>query len=929
MTTDKWRTTWDLYNSARELPLAERAGFLNSLSTDPEVLEEVSLLLDEPDEQPPETEQNHTALLASFGMGRYSVIDYLGKGGMSEVYSAQDQQLGRTVALKFLLPGTIDRSAERVMREAKTLSGLNHPNIVTVHEVIQAPSGLAIVMELVEGATLRSLCGSPLPQDRVVRLGLQVAQALAAAHAHGIVHRDIKPENILVRPDGYVKVVDFGLARHFSPDDATPAYGLTVGTLRYMSPEQLRGKSISPASDIFALGLVLHELAAGEHPFAGNFSMQTAYSIATQPFALPPNRSTARITSSGLERLIAAMLAKDPTERPSAVNVAERLEETLLLSGSVALGRSSHRKRRLWQAGLAACVIGVAAAGWLAYSRRDAPVSADLKIRPLTSQAGWENAPALSPDGVSIAFTWADKLDGVRNLYLKRLPDDDPVKLTNYSRGLVGYLAWSPDGKRIAFKYSSGVLGRPGGLHIVSISDGKLRKAFDLINSNLSSSIDWSPDGTELASSDAAPGTAHLALYLLNLKTGKTRQLTSPPKEDWGDWNPKFSPDGLTIAFKRVTSFWVDDMYLVPEKGGTPRRLTSAGRGIWGHAWLPDGKSLIVSCQRAGSIFGIWRFPTVPNVQPERISLGGVDAITPTASRRTDSIAWVNQLWDLNIYRIASDGKGKPARLIASTLRDQGAAYSPDGRIAFVSDRSGSREIWLARDDGSRQVRVTNLRGSPIDQLVWSPDGRQLAFAGRFLGHSGTFVLPCNPGGLSCGEPKRLSSDNTLEGAVAWSLDGKSLYFSSERTGRSEIWKRAASGGEPAQVTRDGGYLSRESPDRKWLYFSKPDREAIFRMPVSGVSGPELVVGAPYRVQPRGWALTRSELFFIDRGTQDHSTVIRAYNPSTKAMRSIVSLDEIFADRDDIGFSVSPDEKWVLYSQLDRSGSNVMLAESR
>ena len=145
-------------------------------------------------------------------------------------------------------------------------------------------------------------------------------------------------KTFLVRPDGYVKVVDFGLARHFSPDDATPAYGLTVGTLRYMSPEQLRGKSISPASDIFSLGLVLHELAAGEHPFASDLSMQTAYSIATQPFALPPNRSTARINSSGLERLIAAMLAKDPTERPSAVDVAERIEETLLLSKSVALG---------------------------------------------------------------------------------------------------------------------------------------------------------------------------------------------------------------------------------------------------------------------------------------------------------------------------------------------------------------------------------------------------------------------------------------------------------------------------------------------------------------------------------------------------------------------------------------------------------------
>lgn len=152
-------------------------------------------------------------------------------------------------------------------------------------------------------------------------------------------------------------------------------------------------------------------------------------------------------------------------------------------------------------------------------------------------------------------------------------------------------------------------------------------------------------------------------------------------------------------------------------------------------------------------------------------------------------------------------------------------------------------------------MRVTNLKGSPIDQLVWSPDGQQLAFTARISDHSGVFVIPCKPGGMSCGEPERLSSDNAIKGGVAWSVDGKSLYFASERTGRSEIWKQPASGGERSQVTRDGGYVSRESPDRKWLYFAKYGIEAIFRMPVSGGSGVELVVGSPYHPQPGGWAL--------------------------------------------------------------------------
>lgn len=927
MTSDEWRTAWDLYRSARELSPAECANFLNSAGADSAVLQEVSLLLNEPDEETPAVEQNCSALLASFEMGRYALVNYLGKGGMSEVYSAEDRQLGRTVAIKFLLPGTIGgHSADQVVREAKTLSGLNHPNIVTVYEMIQSPSGLAIVMELIEGVPLRSLCKGPLPEDRVVRLSLQIAQALKAAHSRGIVHRDIKPENILVRPDGYVKVVDFGLARRFSLD-SSPAYDVAAGTLRYMSPEQVLGKPISPASDIFSLGVVLYELTTGEHPFVGTSSVQTAYLITTKPVARFAKGSSIQATIPRLESLIAAMLAKDPAARPSAINVAEELDAIPRLSGSVAPSRTSYDKPRLWFVGLAACLLVIATAGWLEHNKRAAPEFADLKIRPLTSQAGWENAPALSPDGRSIAFTWTDKLDGVRNLYIKRLSDNAPVKLTNNSNGLIGYPAWSPDGKRIAFKYSVNESGKRGGsLYLLSINDGKQQKAFDLKDSNLSSSIDWSPDGTELAFSDAMPGTERLAIYLQKLQTGKTRRLTSPPKDDWGDWNPKFSPDGSTVAFKRVGGFWFDDMYLVAERGGVPRRLTATRRGIWGHAWLPDGKSLIVSYQRAGSIFGIWRFPIAPNGQPERISLSAIDAITPTASRRTDTIAWVNQVWDLNIYRTSVAGTGRPVRLIASTVRDQGAAYSPDGRIAFVSDRSGSREIWLAHEDGSGQVRVTNLKGSPIDQLVWSPDGHQLAFVARISDISGIFVLPCNPGGMGCGEPKRLMSDKAPESAPAWSTDGKSLYFASERTGHWEVWKQPVTGGAPVQVTQ--GYMSRESPDGQWLYFSKPATEEIFRMPLSGDSGAELVLGSPYHPQAGGWALTRSELLFIDRATKEHSAVIRAYNPSTKAMRSIVSLNEIFPDRDDIGLSVSRDEKWVLYSQLDRSGSNVMLAEN-
>ena len=288
----------------------------------------------------------------------------------------------------------------------------------------------------------------------------------------------------------------------------------------------------------------------------------------------------------------------------------------------------------------------------------------------------------------------------------------------------------------------------------------------DLTNANLSSSVDWSPDGSQLAFADDLPGMDRMALYLYTLQTGEKRKLTSPPAGYWGDWNPRYSPDGRTVAFKRVTGFWADDLYVVPASGGEVKRVTTLGRGIWGHAWTPDGKGLIFSCQRNGTVFGIWRFPLENPSQMEPIRQGGIDSIMPATSRKTGRIAWVDQLWDLNIYRAPLEGGGKPLKLISSTLRDQDAVYAPDGRIAWISDRSGSREVWISGGDGSGQTQVTNFAGPQIDHLQWSPDGSRLAFDSRPNGEADIFLLACDPVAMRCGQPARVATGSPAESPV-------------------------------------------------------------------------------------------------------------------------------------------------------------------
>ena len=317
----------------------ERRAFAQSASDDPEVLRLVLELIGQVEVELPADEdtasQRESELKAGARFGRYEILEKLGRGGMGQVYSARDTELGRLVALKLLAPdvAVTPKAVERLIREAKAASALNHPNIVTVYEVIREGANLAVAMELVEGKALRNYCGQPQPARQMIHWGQQIAKALAATHKVGLVHMDIKPENVMVRTDGFVKLLDFGLARQTLSQGTgtqTNISGMLAGTFNYMSPEQTRGEAVSGASDVFSLGIVLYELATGTHPFRADSAIDTAQAIAHRD-PKPPH-ALKRSISPALNALLLSMLAKDPNRRPTATDADRRL------------GRSTPRK---------------------------------------------------------------------------------------------------------------------------------------------------------------------------------------------------------------------------------------------------------------------------------------------------------------------------------------------------------------------------------------------------------------------------------------------------------------------------------------------------------------------------------------------------------------------------------------------------------
>jgi Tol biopolymer transport system component len=874
-------------------------------------------------------------------LAQFQICEKLGEGGMGVVWKARDTHLDRFVALK-TLPAERLADPERKRRsvqEAKAASALNHPNIVHIYDIAEADGVQFISMEYVPGKTLDQLIGRKgLRLNEALKYAVQIADALAQAHSARIIHRDLKPSNIIVGENGHLKVLDFGLAKLTetttdelgetvtmrAQDGPRTEEGVVFGTVAYMSPEQAEGKKVDARSDIFSFGSMLYEMVTGRQAFHGDSKISTLSAILKEE----PKPVSAVVASvpRDLEKLIIRCLRKDPDRRYQhmgdvkvALQELKEESDSGKLTGIVQAGAPARRKARgMWALAGAAVLLIVAAAIGLWFLRpRSHPVP---KIVPLTSYPGRQITPALSPDGKQVAFAWDGEKGDNFDIYVKLVDAGTPLRLTDNPAN-ENSPAWSPDGGYVAF---CRVVGKNREILVIPALGGPERRLGE--SAGCDSGMSWSPNGKFLALSDKSTAGPSMALYIRSFETGDKRQLTSPPNGDLGDVAPAFSPDGKTLAFIRSHSTLAGGIYSLSISGNgeareEPRRLTRDHPWIGGFDWTPDARTIVFSPGQFGNTT-LWTIPASGGT-PERL-IGGENASGISVSRASDRLVYSRVSLDYNIWRIpgpnASDKNRAPTRFIASTRPDLEPQFSPNGKkIVFNSARSGTYAIWVCDRDGLNPVELASFNGTIVGSPRWSPDSKWIAFESPKAGNSDTYVISADGGPV-----RRLTAGPWHNIRPSWSKDGRWIYFGSNRSGDWQIWKQPAQGGTAVQVTKKGGREAFESLDGKVVYYTKEGFTGIWEVPVQGGEETQVLDHGSQEL----WALT-GEGIYLGEMASSIAPVLKFYRFATRQTETFKEFSkETRLDYDSTAFSVSPDGQWIIYTQIDQAGSDLLLMEN-
>jgi serine/threonine protein kinase len=762
-------------------------------------------------------------------IAHYEITSFLGAGGMGDVYLAHDLKLDRQIAIKILPARFIqdDMQVHRFEREARAASALNHPNIITIHEIGQDQNIRFIATEFVTGQTLREkIRVGGLDIREILSIAIQISDALVAAHAAGIVHRDIKPENVMIRPDGLVKVLDFGLAKPTTEHSEATGLSATevtfdtdseiiMGTLSYLSPEQVLHQEVDHRTDLFSFGVLLYEMVTGTRPFVGDSAAAVCSAILSQA---PDSIKIARPhLPPALERIIIRALKKD---RGARYQTASQLRMELERLDSELQGVSQKAWRfRSWRTVLSGAAVFTLILLWQIQwiTKKSEPVStgadAQVTIKRLTSHGKVLRA-AISPDGSHFAYVKAEQ--GKRSLWLGQTSDGSSVPFQQQpSDVLPGTLIFSPDGKEIYY------IGTTQGeafstLYRVSVGGGETYKVLDHIDSQLT----FSPSGDQIAFIRVTDfAKRENALVIANLD-GTDERLVAVRKwtERFTSSGPSWSPDGKTLAVGCITgdSGTADKQILAVRvsDGAISPLSREKWEGIYRLAWLPDrsGVIMVATDKPSTEMAQVWHL-AYPSGKVHRITrdLDQYDQsnLSLSADGRTLLVVQlrkVNSIWSAPVGRL-QDARQLASGSPGSAAGVYGLEWAPDGRILYQVFEGDGTSIWSMAPDGSDAKQITS--GSYIDRgFSLSADGGQLLFQS---GRGG--ALEVWRSDLDGSRAVRLTTGGK-NAQPHISPNGRWVIYTSTREFNS-IWRVSTDGGEPTRLTEAETMWPRFSPDGK------------------------------------------------------------------------------------------------------------------
>jgi Tol biopolymer transport system component len=764
-------------------------------------------------------------LAAGTKLGPYQVVSPLGAGGMGEVYRARDERLKRDVAIK-VLPATFSQDADRLKRfeqEAQAAGALNHPNITAVYDFGSHDGSPYIVTELLEGETLRSRLGpGALSPRKAIDYAVQIAKGLAAAHEKGIVHRDLKPENVFLTKDGRVKILDFGLAK-LKPEGSDGGQtdvgtvsggtqpGVVLGTMGYMSPEQVRGKPADKRSDLFSFGTILYEMLAGQRAFRGDTAADTITAILTKE---PADLSqTNKDIHPGLDRIVRHCLEKNPEERfESARDVAFDLEALSGVSASrtaTDLPAPAKARRRVpLLVGAAVVVAGVAAGAYMAGKK--AGYVEPPSFRQLTFRRGLIGSARYAPDGQTILYSasWDGR---PMEIFVTRLdsPESRPFGLAGaevLSISRSGEMAVSLD------RHASIPFTRSGTLARLSMTGGGSPKEV-LEDVQFA---DWSPDGQSLA--------------VVRILGGKVRLELPPGKVlyETAGWisHPRVSPRGDEVAFLDHPVQGDDGgSVAVVDVSGKRRVLSDFFASAQGLCWSPDGAEIWFSVATAGYNRELYAATRAGNV---RIMAKGTGGLTIEDSSRDGRALMVQDKARLGISALMPGAEKERdfSWLDWSLIR----ALSPDGQTLLFgeSGEGGGAGFasYVRKADGSPAVRL-----GPGNVFDLTDDGRlALAVVGGATAQRLTLYS------IGAGEPKTYPPNGVAIDSACWLPDGRRMLFSGSEPGRGvRLWVQGVDETKPRAISPEGYRMlsSEASPDGRIVAVIGPDQR-FYLYPVAG-----------------------------------------------------------------------------------------------